>query len=45
MTVCHLKSTSPFMRVMSGRVNNVLIPLFGGKYFKKIKDLQNCMVA
>ena len=28
---CHLKSRSPFMHVMSGRVNNVLIPLFGGK--------------
>ena len=41
---CHLKSRSLFMRVMSGRVNNVLNPLFGGKYFKKLKIYQICVV-
>ena len=41
---CHLKSRNPFMRIMSGRVNNVLIPLFGGKYFKKLKIYKICVV-
>ena len=45
---CHLKSRSPFMHVMSGHVNNVLNPLFGGKYFKKLKIYQKlcgCLIV